>query len=450
MMTYQVADLLAEQLRAAARRAESASDYDALLEEIGDARVVLVGEASHGTHEFYRERALLTNRLIKERGFAGVAVEADWPDAWDVNTYVHGRGEAANAERALGGFERFPTWMWRNTVVLEFVEWLRDWNLQAPTPAAMVGFYGLDLYSLYRSIESVIAYLDEVDPEAAGRARLRYACFDEIGDDAQRYGYSAAYEVDQSCEDHAVQQLLDLRQQSEALALRDGQVAEDNLFDANQNARVVQHAEEYYRSMFGGRVSTWNLRDQHMAESLEHLQEHLTTRRGSPAKLVVWAHNSHLGDARATEMGRRGELNVGQLAREVYGGDSFNIGFTTYDGTVTAASDWGEPPQRMRVRPALDESWEAVFHHLSVEAAMPNYYVCLREGPLEGQPARLERAIGVIYRPQRERYSHYFEADLARQFDAVIHIDRTTALEPLERTPQWLTDEPPETYPFAE
>src|SRR6266478_4276029 len=420
-------------------------DYDQLIKLIGKARFCLLGEATHGTHEFYRERAEITKRLIKEKRFTAVAVEADWPDAFRVNRYVRGLGDDKGANEALGGFKRFPTWMWRNTVVIDFVEWLRDYNASLPSNSARVGFYGLDLYSLYTSIESVLNYLNKIDPEAAKRARYRYSCFEHFAEDTQAYGYAANFGITESCESDVIEQLVELRRRAADYASRDGRVAQDEFFFAEQNARLVLNAERYYRAMFRGRVESWNLRDRHMAETLDALVTHLNS-QGEPAKVALWEHNSHLGDARATYMADYGELNVGQLAREHYGPDAVLIGFTTYTGTVTAASDWDGPAERKRVRPALGNSYEATFHDVDA----PNFLLPLRDsGPasIAVREPRLERAIGVIYLPQTERQSHYFKARLSDQFDAVIHFDETHALEPLERYVFWETGEPPETFP---
>ena len=314
-----------------------------LFDLVGDAQLVLIGEASHGTSEFYAARAQITRRLIEDRGFGAVAAEADWPDAYRVNRYVRGGGDDATAEEALRGFERFPTWMWRNAAVLDFVGWLREHNGRpGRDERAKAGFYGLDLYSLYRSVHEVISYLDRVDPAAADRARKRYACFDQFSDDdAQVYGFAAAFGAGEECEREVVAQLVDLQRHAVEYVRRDGLMADDELFYAEQNARTVRAAEEYYRAMFSGRASSWNLRDRHMADTLDALAGHLTRQRGAPAKIVVWAHNSHLGDARATETAASGELNVGQLVRERHPGDCRLIGFTTYTGTVTAASRLG-------------------------------------------------------------------------------------------------------------
>ncbi len=420
-------------------------DYDRLLGLIGDSRLVLLGEASHGTHEFYRERARITRRLVEEKGFRAVAVEADWPDAYRVNRYVQGAGEDGDAEEALGGFRRFPTWMWRNAEVLDFVGWLRDRNERDGAASGLAGFYGLDLYSLYTSVAEVIAYLELVDPPAAELARERYACFEHFGGE-QAYGRAVTLGVSEPCQRGVVAQLTELQRDAERYLRRDGFAAEDEQFYAEQNARLVAGAERYYRSMFADHGTSWNLRDRHMAETLERLSDHLS-RHGEPARIVVWEHNSHVGDARATEMGRRGELNLGQLARERWPGETFLLGFTTYAGTVTAASSWDAPAERKRVRPALPESFEALLH----EAAEPRLLVDLSDGGgVEAlRAARLERAIGVIYRPETERMSHYFEARIAGQFDALVHIDETRAVEPLERTGGWEVGEPPETYPSA-
>jgi erythromycin esterase-like protein len=423
----------------------SRQDYDLLMELAGDCRFALLGEASHGTHEFYQTRAEITKRLIEEKGYSAVAVEADWPDAHRVNRYVQGRGDDVNAVEALSSFKRFPTWMWRNTEVIEFIIWLRKYNDSLPEGTRKVGFYGLDLYSLHASARFVLDYLEKVDPAAARRARYRYSCFEHFGENTQAYGYAASFGLSKTCEDEVVSQLVEMQRQAADLANRDGHVEPDEFFIAEQNARLVKNAERYYRAMFESRVSSWNLRDQHMVETLDALVVHL----GASPKMVVWAHNSHLGDARATEMGDHGELNVGQLVRERYGKDALLLGFTTYTGSVTAASDWDGPVERKIVRPALNGSYEALFH----ETGVPSFLLTLRDNNwLSGvlNKKRLERAIGVIYLPETERASHYFEARLADQFDAVIHLDETRAVEPLERTSQWEAgEELPETFPFA-
>ncbi|MGI4843350.1 MAG: erythromycin esterase family protein [Janthinobacterium lividum] len=435
-------------LRAAARPLTgSASDYDPLLDLVGDARFVLLGEATHGSAEFYDERARITQRLIEEKGFTAVAVEADWPDAWRVNRYVRGEGADPDGRAALSGFERFPAWMWRNTSVLAFVEWLRARNDAAGAGGGKTkaGFYGLDLYSLFTSIQEVLRYLEQVDPVAANETRRRYACFDHYAQDSQHYGYAAGVGLSESCQQGVNAALLDLQQRAFDYMQADGASAEDAFFYAQQNARLVKNAEEYYRTMFRGRISSWNLRDSHMAETLDALARHLG-RADKPAKIVVWEHNSHIGDARATEIGRQGEWNVGELARKAYGQDACLIGFTTYDGRVTAASEWDGPAEHKHVRPGMPGSYEHLLHSVGIE----RFFLPLRTPGAARDllmEERLERAIGVLYLPRSERQSHYFLAQLARQFDAVIHIDRTSAVTPLDATSGWHSDEPPETYP---
>jgi erythromycin esterase-like protein len=421
-----------------------ADGIEAVLDRIGDARLVLIGESTHGTEEFYRIRAQITQALIEKKGFNIVAAEADWPDAYRVNRYVHDRSDDHSAEAALGDFKRFPRWMWRNTEVLRFVEWLRGFNERRPA-RQQAGFYGLDLYSLHASMNAVLEYLAKVDPDAADRARMRYRCFEGFGEDAQSYGYAATLGLTRPCEDDVVAQLIELRRHAAAYARRDGIIAADEQFMAEQNARLVSNAEQYYRAMFGARQHSWNLRDTHMADTLDALIAHVSQTAGS-GRAVVWAHNSHLGDARATEMGQHGEINLGQLARERYQEEVKLIGFTTHAGSVTAASDWDEPTHHMRVQPSLPASYEALFHTVGLERFLLTFedeHVC------EALTVpRLERAIGVIYRPETERVSHYFVAQLCKQFDMVLHIDRTHALEPID---MWANIAPAvdlaETYP---
>lgn len=419
-------------------------DFDLLMDLIGDVRFVLIGEATHGTHEFYRVRAQITKRLLSERGFAGVCIEGDWPDAYRVNRYVRGADDDIEAVESLGGFGRFPAWMWRNAEVLDFIAWLREYNdgLQGRSPKA--GFYGLDLYSLYASIDAVIAYLDEIDPDAARVARQRYDCLAPYEHRTENYAY-AIFRGQQSCRDEVLAQLLDIQHRASQYAKTDGKAAEDEYFYAEQNARVVSDAENYYRTMLDDDTSSWNLRDTHMVDTLERLTQHLARTTGR-AKMVIWAHNSHVGNAGATSMGRRGEINAGSLVRRRHGGDAVLVGFTTYNGTVTAASEWHRPGERKRVRDARADSYEGFFHDLGVS----NFYLPLRphRPHLPGLPeSMLERAIGVVYKPETELISHYFRANLLQQFDAVFHYDKTRAVEPLERTRVWEAGEVPETYP---
>lgn len=436
--------------RSAVRAPAGVPPPDALEELIGDARIVLIGESSHGTHEFYAARAEITKWLIGEKGFCAVAAEADWPDAYRVNRYVRGLGDDQVADEALSGFERFPAWMWRNVVVRDFVDWLYAHNQECSSAGQRhTGFYGLDLYSLHRSMHEVVAYLDTVDPAAAERARTRYACFDHASaDDGQAYGYGAAFGAGPSCEREAISQLVDLQRNALSYAQQDGTVAQDELFDAVQNAQTVRSAEEYYRTMFSGRVTSWNLRDRHMAQTLDALLIQLDRGRdpAAPARIVVWAHNSHVGDGRATEMSGDGQLTLGQLVRESHGAQARLIGFSTYAGTVTAASEWGGPTQRKSVRPPLEGSLEDLLHATGRDA----FLVTMPTGSPSSSPldqVRLSRAVGVIYRPATERHSHYFHIRPADLFDAIIHIDQTRAVEPLDVTSMWLAGQTPETYP---
>ena len=417
-------------------------DYDALLSMVGDRAFVLLGEASHGTHEFYAMRAAITRRLIAEQGFDAVAVEADWPDALRLDHYVRGSDDDA-LDEAFADVQRFPTWMWRNQDVRAFVAWLRAHNASRPL-TARVGFYGLDLYSLYRSAEAVIAYLEDVDPDQAAVARRVYACLDHVRE-PQEYAYEAAHGLRPSCRDGATRLLTDLLRSGPAYVADDGRGARDAQFFAERNAHVVRNAERYYRETFGGRVHTWNLRDTHMVETLLALRAHLR-REGRRGRIVVWAHNSHLGDARATEMGRHGEWNVGQLVREQAGdAQALLVGFTTYTGHVTAARDWDAPAERRWVRPAHPDSVE----HLFRRSGRDRFFLPLRGALREALSIpMLERAIGVVYRPETELASHYFEASLGAQFDAVFHLDETTAVEPFDVTAHWQHhEEVPETWP---
>jgi erythromycin esterase-like protein len=427
----------------AARVVSRSTDYDHLVDLAGSAQLVLIGEASHGTQDFYATRARLTRQLIEDKGFRIVALEADWPDMLRVHRYITGDTPEPDAATALADFRRFPAWMWRNTAMVEFVEWLRDWNLRPGNRQSQVGLFGMDLYSMHASMEAVLDYLDKSDPAAAARARKRYGCFEYFGDDPQNYGMATSLGDVESCEDAVVAQMVELRRHYGSLIGGDGPKAEDEFFYAEQNARLVKNAEAYYRSMFRGRDESWNLRDAHMTETLAALIGHYEQGR---SKLVVWAHNSHLGDARATDMSRRGEWNVGQLTREMFGDQVYSIGFSTYAGSVTAARDWGGTAERRQVRPGMAGSYEALFHATGI----PAFWLDLRERneatELLAEP-RLQRAIGVIYRPETERWSHYFGTSLPDQFDAMIHIDTTRALQPLELNSRWEKGELPETYP---
>lgn len=409
------------------------ADLKPLLQRIGGARVVLLGESTHGTSEFYRMRARITRELIERRGFTIVAVEADWPDAARVDHYVRDRKVSPADWQA---FARFPTWMWRNRETATFVDWLRQWNL-AREPAQRVRFAGLDLYAMHNSIDSVLRYLDGVDRQAAEVARHRYGCLTPWQSDPAAYGRAVLTGGYRSCEGEVVRMLEDLLQR------RLGQVRRDDegLFEALQNARVVRDAEGYYRAMYYGAHESWNRRDRHMCDSLRQLLEF----HGPGARIVVWAHNSHVGDATATEMAARGEWNLGQLCRqESAAGDVYVVGFGTDHGTVAAASYWGGAVEFKPVRPSLPDSYERLCH----DTAIPQFLLPLRATALVESltPARLQRAIGVIYRPETERASHYFHAVLPQQFDEYCWFDRSEAVRPLGAKE---LDGVPDTYPFG-
>ncbi|WP_104202135.1 erythromycin esterase family protein [Billgrantia saliphila] len=419
------------------------TDYDGLLDQVGERSLVLLGEASHGTAEFYRMRAEITRRLIREKGFEAVIVEADWPDALRLNRYTRGEGDDS-LKTAFDDFQRFPQWMWRNTEVRDFIGWLKEHNADLPAER-QVGFHGLDIYSLHRSAEAVIEYLEGIDPEQARLAREGYGCLDHGGDPV-RYGHDAAFGLSRICEDAAVRLLADLLEKSSGYLHEDGRCSQDEQFFAEQNARVVVNAEHYYRAMFGSRVDTWNLRDEHMTDTIVELREHLR-RQGGQGKVVVWAHNSHLGDASFTDMGwHRGQHNVGQLVRHRFGADqALLVGFTTHTGFVSAARDWDGPVEHRKVRPSMAGSVERLFH----DSGVGDFYLSLGERAAPLKEPLWERAIGVIYRPESERISHYFQTSVADQFDAVFHVDETRAVEPFDKGELWRPEEVPDTYPFG-
>jgi len=411
-------------------------DLSPLLERIGDARVVLLGEATHGSSEFYRMRARITRELIAQRGFTIVAVEADWPDAARIDRYVRDAAAVPSVEPA---FTRFPTWMWRNGEVHEFVEWLRDWNAGVADPARRAGFHGLDLYSLFTSISAVLRYLDEVDPDTAAVARRRYACLSPWERDPAVYGRAAVTGRYRSCEEPVTRMLRDMLERRVDYAASDG----ERFLDAAQNARLVANAERYYRAMYYGAADSWNLRDHHMFDTLMMLLDS----RGPGARAVVWEHNSHVGNAAATEMSARGEFNIGQLCRERFGKDAFLVGFGTDHGTVAAADDWGAPMREMQVRPSHPESYERLFHEAGLPACLLPLGAAARPAVREElESPRLERAIGVIYRPESELQSHYFQAVLPLQFDEYIWFDETHAVHAL---PAMVGAGLPDTYPFG-
>ncbi|OBQ85999.1 protein-L-isoaspartate(D-aspartate) O-methyltransferase [Mesorhizobium sp. WSM3873] len=405
-------------------------------DRFADRRIVLLGEASHGTSEFYRARAWITRRLIEKHGFTIVAAEADWPDAAAIDRYVRHRPPSPRADMP---FQRFPTWMWRNAEFAAFVEWLRAHNEQIETPASQAGFYGLDIYNMRASIAAVLEYLDRIDPEAASIARERYGCLTPWQHEPATYGRAALTRGYRECEEAVLRQCRDMLSRQLDHAGQDG----DELFDAAQNARLIAAAEHYYRVMYYGRAQSWNLRDTHMFETLQHVIE----ARSPDAKAVVWAHNSHIGDARFTEMGIvRDEVNIGQLCRQRFGDDVALIGFGTHAGTVAAAKHWDGEMEIMSVRPSREDSYERLCH----DAGTARFLLDLGADPALHDrltERRLERFIGVIYRPETELHSHYADASLARQFDAFVWFDETTAVTPFG--PEHATSGVPDTYPFG-
>ncbi len=431
-------DELLRALRDHAEPLPSPGDQEAfgrMFDRFGDAQVVLLGEATHGTSEFYRARAAITRRLIEQHGFTVVAVEADWPDAARIDGYVR---HHARRPRRGESFVRFPTWMWRNREVLEFADWLRGHNEHLPD-YAKASFHGIDVYSLSESIHAVLAYLDKIDPEEAAQARWRYGCITPWQGDPARYGRAVLTGGHEGCEAGVAAQLqMLLRKRLEYLA-EDGEA----WFDAAQNARIVREAERYYRAIYRGSAASWNLRDRHMFDTLQAVSAH----RGSGTKAVVWAHNSHIGDASATAMGWNGEFNIGQLCRISYGNDAALIGFGTDTGTVAATSDWGADMEIKRVRPARPDSYEHAFRLTGQARSLTEWRGPGKQALAEVlRESLLERAIGVVYRPESELSSHYFEAVMADQFDAFVWFEQTSAVSPLgHEKPHGA----PETYPFG-
>lgn len=412
-----------------------ADAFGACFDRFGDAQIVLLGESTHGTSEFYRARAAITRHLIRHHGFNIVAVEADWPDAARIDDYVR---HQAPRPRQGDVFVRFPTWMWRNVEVLEFADWLRGHNADLPEDRR-ASFHGLDVYSLSESIHAVLAYLDTVDTDEAALARARYGCLTPWQDEPAHYGRAVVYGGRPSCEDNAVAQLRDLLAKRLDYLGQDG----ERWFDAAQNARIVRAAEQYYRAMYRSSAESWNLRDRHMFGTLQSLLAH----RGDGAKAVVWAHNSHIGNAAATAMGWGGEFNIGELCRTAYGGDAVLIGFGTDTGTVAAADDWGAPMRIKTVRPARTDSYEYAFRRTGLARILMDWRRADRHALADIlRTPLLERAIGVVYRPETELLSHYFQAVLAEQFDAFVWFERTSAVTPLgDERPHGA----PETWPFG-
>jgi erythromycin esterase-like protein len=423
------------------------TDYDALLDHIANASVVLLGEATHGTHEFYEARAQISKRLIQEKGFSVITIEGDWPDTYRINRYINHQDGSKNAVDALADFKRFPAWMWRNEEMVSLIDWLHTHNKSQPADRR-VDMYGLDVYSLHRSIQVVIEELEKIDPGAASLARSRYQCFDTYTN-PQEYGYMASLFPNASCRSQAITQLIEIQRKSLDFFKGDPTPLHEKFY-LEQNALIIKNAEEYYCSLFGGdQAASWNIRDRHMMATINAIIRFKRETTEHEPKIIIWAHNSHVGDARATQMASHGEVNIGQLAKEAFGPDAISVGFTTYSGSVSAASAWGADVERKYVRPALDESIESFFHESPAKAFTlipsehPEIYNFFSTD-------YLERAIGVIYLPSSERQSHYFYAQLNEQFDAIIHFDHTRAVTPLDKTSQWEQGEDvPETYPFG-
>jgi erythromycin esterase len=402
-------------------------DLDVLLDRAAGARVVLIGEASHGTHEFYAWRDALTRRLLAERGFSLVAVEGDWPDCARVDAAVRGEpGTPDDPRAALVAYERWPTWMWANEEVVDFARWLREFNASRDRT---VGFHGLDLYSLWESLHEVLVWLREHDPSGVEAALQAYHCFEPFHEDPNAYAYATRF-ADHSCEDAVVRMLVELRRRA---------------LPAWQNAEVVAGAEHYYRTMIQGGPKSWNVRDRHFDETLARLLEHYDERDGTPAKAVVWAHNTHVGDARATDQSRHGEVTLGELARERYGRENVVlVGFGSHHGTVVAAPRWGEPMELMGVPQARRGSLESVLH----EEAPPQALFVFPPPP--ERPALLadeigHRAIGVVYRPDRDRWANYVPTVLGDRYDAFLWFDETHGVRPLHTLK--VDRREPETYP---
>jgi erythromycin esterase-like protein len=430
-------DRLVAEVRALARPLDSPADLDPLLNRIGNARVVLLGEASHGTHEFYTWRAELSKRLIQEKGFRFIAVEGDWPDCYRINRFIKGyRRTPASADEVLDTFRRWPTWMWANEEILDLTRWLRRHN-DGRREQERVGFYGLDVYSLWDSLDEVMRYLREHAPESLESARRALRCFEPYGEDEQEYARATVL-VPASCEKEVLRLLGEVRSRPAEV---DGD-GSDGHFVAEQNALVVKNAEAYYRSMVRANDESWNIRDRHMAETLDRLLNH----HGSEARVIVWEHNTHIGDARFTDMAGEGMVNIGQLARERYGEENVVlVGFGSHRGSVIAGQEWGATPETMRVLPGREDSWEDLLHRIE-----PADKLLVFDGSAsdEMREWRGHRAIGVVYHPEYEHFGNYVPTVLPRRYDAFVFIDRTRALEPLlwpER--HVIEEEVPETYP---
>ena len=416
---------------------QNAHDLDPLLQEIGEARIVLLGEASHGTSDYYTWRTAISKRLIQEKGFNFIAVEGDWPDCFEVNNFIKGQGSAGKtAMEVLQSYNRWPTWMWGNWEVAALVDWMKQHN--APLPEAQqAGFYGLDVYSLWDSLQEILTYLEQQDGAAVAAARKAFRCFEPYSEDPQEYARAVAF-VSPDCEDEVVSMLQALRTKS--IAAGPGREA---AFGAEQNALVAVNAERYYRAMIRGGGSSWNVRDRHMMETLIRLLD----LHGPDAKAIIWEHNTHVGDARYTDMARSGMVNVGQLVREHYGEqNTFIVGFGSYKGSVIAADEWGDPMEKMEVPPAPRGTWEHLLHEISPQNKLI-FSKDLRQVP-ELKDTIGHRAIGVVYHPKMERFGNYVPSIMPYRYDAFAYVDVTRALHPLAIYQDHT--QPPDLYPWTE
>lgn len=431
-------DAILDAVRSVSYVLDDWQELDPLLAHIGDARFVLLGEASHGTHEFYTWRRLISQRLICEKGFTLIAVEGDWPDCYRVNRYVKGYpNSGASGYQVLHAFNRWPTWMWANDEIVTLVEWLHRWNRKVE-PKRRVGFYGLDVYSLWDSMHAVLEYLQTTDGRALAATKRAFECFGPFGYDVDRYAHAMRW-TPQSCENAVVDMLRALRDKAPVFA-DDGSEAR---FNAEQNALVAKNAEKYYRTMIRGDETSWNVRDEHMAETLSRLMTHY----GPETKAIVWEHNTHVGDARYTDMAASGMVNVGELVRDNHEAEGVVlVGFSTYRGTVIASDAWGAAMRVMPVPPGRPGSWEDVLHRA---AARDSLLVFDRSSPLEMLEPRGHRAIGVVYRPQYEAFGNYVPTVLPRRYDALVYLDETQALRPLHIDTHFDHDSP-ETFPYGE
>jgi len=426
-------DALLDEVTQLAHPLSTAVSLDPLIEQIGAARFVLLGEASHGTSEYYQWRARLSQRLIREKGFSFICVEGDWPDCYRVNRYIKGYPEAGkSARQVLHAFNRWPTWMWANWEIVALAEWLRQYNQEHQDK---VGFYGLDVYSLWESMEAILGYLEKKDPQAAQLARQAYRCFEPYGENVEAYAWSTRM-VPENCEDEVIKLLLEMQQRANRY---DGDAEAG--FNAEQNSRVVANAEHYYRAMVRSDRDSWNVRDEHMMETLNRLMDF----HGPQAKGIIWAHNTHVGDARYTDMGRASMVNIGQLVRQEHAGQgAVLVGCGSYQGTVIAGREWGAPMEVLQAPPGQPGSWEDLLHRLGGKDQLllpPG-----RESQ-QLQQVRGQRAIGVVYNPEYEMFGNYVPTNLPQRYDAFMYIDQTQALHPLHIEPQ--STEPPETYPWG-